>query len=100
MCCPQAVNNKVSVKILTIDNKWEDLVLPNSVRALVLVNLQSYAGGRNIFGKKLAKKDKERKMQKPEFNDGVLEVGFKLFDCSHAFVFLAPSNKSQRSSCC
>lgn len=31
--------------------KWEDLEISAAVRAVVLLNLQSYGGGRDLWGK-------------------------------------------------
>ncbi|CAD7697462.1 unnamed protein product [Ostreobium quekettii] len=72
-CCPPGVKNKVSIEIMKENNTWTDLELPSSVKALILLNLQSYGGGRNIFGTKLGRKDKEN-FQQPKFNDGLIEV--------------------------
>lgn len=50
---------------------WSPLVIPTSIKAFVLVNLQSYAGGRNIWGDSESKK---KKWLKPSVADGIIEV--------------------------
>eukprot|EP00475_Leptophrys_vorax_P038889 TRINITY_DN69469_c0_g1_i1.p1 TRINITY_DN69469_c0_g1~~TRINITY_DN69469_c0_g1_i1.p1 ORF type:complete len:442 (-),score=5.48 TRINITY_DN69469_c0_g1_i1:295-1620(-) len=55
------------------DGPWEDLDLPNDLRALAVLNLQSYAGGRNPWG---TGAESEWKQARPD--DGLLElIGFK-----------------------
>lgn len=50
---------------------WSPLAIPSGIKALVLVNLQSYAGGRNIWGESESKK---KKWRKPSVADGLIEV--------------------------
>lgn len=54
--------------------EWVEVVVPSSVKALVLLNLQSYAGGRDLWGLKDTKKDVAKGWQVPIFNDGLIEV--------------------------
>ena len=54
---------------------WSHLAVPNTVKALVVVNLQSYAGGRNIWGPKMKKSSiAKHGWTQPVPSDGVLEV--------------------------
>jgi diacylglycerol kinase (ATP) len=53
-------------------SSWSSLVVPPSIKALVLVNLQSYAGGRNIWGEQASKQ--EGRWRQPSFSDGLIEV--------------------------
>ena len=46
-------------------------MIPSSIKAFVLVNLQSYAGGRNIWGESESKK---KTWRKPLVSDGLIEV--------------------------
>ena len=73
------VNRSILIEILTKDDEWKKIEMPNSVKALVLVNLQSYAGGRNIWGKsRLSKREADRGLTDPKLNDGLFEVvGFR-----------------------
>lgn len=50
---------------------WSLLHIPASIKALVLVNLQSYAGGRNIWGTE----NTDKKWRRPGVADGLIEVG-------------------------
>eukprot|EP00775_Hariotina_reticulata_P012947 gene12947-13075_t len=50
---------------------WSPLSVPSSIKALVLVNLQSYGGGRNIWGEHVSSK---KDFQPPAVNDGLIEV--------------------------
>ena len=81
-CCNSLnppVNHFIKVEILTSRNEWKEIEIPNIVKAIVLVNLQSYAGGRNIWGKgKLSSKEEERGLAEPSLDDGLFEVvGFR-----------------------
>ena len=73
------MNRTLNVEILTKDDQWQKLDIPNSIKAVVLVNLQSYAGGRNIWGKsKLTQKEIKRGLVEPGLSDGLFEVvGFR-----------------------
>ena len=57
-----------------LDGKWQAVPIPSSVKALVLLNLQSYGGGRDIWGLADFKKDTRRGWKTPIFNDGMFEV--------------------------
>lgn len=50
------------------------MVVPPSVKAIVILNLQSYAGGRDLWGLKDTKGDKAKGWKTPIFNDGLIEV--------------------------
>lgn len=50
------------------------MVVPKSVKAIVLLNLQSYAGGRDLWGLKDTGKDQAKGWKVPIFNDGLIEV--------------------------
>lgn len=50
------------------------VVVPKSVKAIVLLNLQSYAGGRDLWGLKDTAKDAAKGWKVPIFNDGLIEV--------------------------
>ena len=53
----------------------QEVLIPKAVKALVVLNLQSYAGGRDLFGLN-SPEDQLRKegFLTPIFNDGLLEV--------------------------
>ena len=49
--------------------------MPAAVKALVVINLQSYGGGRNIWGERMKpEKAKARGFVKPSVDDGMVEV--------------------------
>ena len=50
------------------------VVVPKSIKAIVLLNLQSYAGGRDLWGLKDTAKDQAKGWKVPIFNDGLIEV--------------------------
>lgn len=71
-------------------SSWVPLVIPPSIKALVLVNLQSYAGGRNIWGEQKPKK--EGRWSHPSSADGLIEVvGFH--SGYHAMAVMATGAK-------
>lgn len=49
------------------------------IKALVVLNLQSYAGGRDLWGLRDPKRDAAKGWQTPIFNDGLIEVRSTLF---------------------
>lgn len=68
-----SVSSFSSVEVLQAgSSSWSTLVVPHTVKALVLVNLQSYAGGRNIWGEQQPKR--EGKWRQPSISDGLIEV--------------------------
>lgn len=53
----------------------QEVVIPKSIKALVVLNLQSYAGGRDLFGLSTrTARLRSKGYEKPIFNDGLLEV--------------------------
>ncbi|KAG6553944.1 hypothetical protein Mapa_004861 [Marchantia paleacea] len=75
---PRARGIRHSVKLKVIkfggSGEWEDLELPPSVRAIVVLNLQSYAGGRNPWGNPSANRLKREGFVEARADDGILEV--------------------------
>jgi hypothetical protein len=53
---------------------WREVELPRSVRALVLLNLQSYGGGRDLWGLSDNRLMAEKGFKEPIFDDGLIEV--------------------------
>ena len=58
------------------DGDWQDLVIPKAVRAIVMINLQTYMGGRDLWGmhSRQRPEEKTKNLVKPIFDDGLLEV--------------------------
>ncbi|GFR47198.1 hypothetical protein Agub_g8790, partial [Astrephomene gubernaculifera] len=79
-CCAQPLNLKVSLEVLRPGPGgdaagWQPVKLSPDIRALVVVNLQSYGGGRNLWGRSTsAAEQRKRGWQEPAYNDGTLEV--------------------------
>ena len=53
---------------------WGEVRIPRSVKALVLLNIQSYAGGRDLWGLHDTNKDARKGWRTPIFNDGLIEA--------------------------
>ena len=61
------------------ETEMRDVEIPAGVKALVVLNLQSYAGGRDLFGLRTRESSLHRRgYQQPIFNDGLLEVLLKI----------------------
>lgn len=70
---------------------WEDIHLPSNIRAVVICNLKSYAGGRNPWGKPSSGRREKEGFGEQKCDDGVLEI-MGLKDGWHsAFVLLEVS---------
>ena len=66
-----------------LDGSWQPVTIPSNVKAIVLLNLQSYGGGRDIWGLADNNKDTPRGWKTPIFNDGMFEVwSCKPFTCA------------------
>eukprot|EP00882_Tetradesmus_deserticola_P025409 GHRQ01027910.1.p1 GENE.GHRQ01027910.1~~GHRQ01027910.1.p1 ORF type:complete len:423 (+),score=166.64 GHRQ01027910.1:573-1841(+) len=71
---------------------WQQLAIPAGIKALVLVNLQSYGGGRNIWGES---ESRRRSWRTPSVDDGLIEVvGFS--HGYHAVTVMASGAKLAR----
>ncbi|KAG2493329.1 hypothetical protein HYH03_008464 [Edaphochlamys debaryana] len=79
-CCAQPLNVKATLEVLRPGPAgesagWQPVKLPYNVKALVVLNLQSYAGGRNLWGPRTtAAAEKKHGFKKPSYHDGLLEV--------------------------
>ncbi|KAJ0081140.1 hypothetical protein Patl1_11950 [Pistacia atlantica] len=84
---------------------WEDLDIPRSsptlclltysIRSIVCLNLPSFSGGLDPWGKPLRKKIRESGLTPPYVDDGLIEiVGFR--DAWHGLVLLAPNGHGTR----
>lgn len=68
-CCTKPLSSRASLSVLKDDGTWGKVEIPSSVRALVVLNLQSYAGGRNLWGA-----EPSTGFDQPSTDDGRLEV--------------------------
>lgn len=71
------------------DQEWRDLHIPNSVRAIVMINLQTYMGGCDLWGMHEHHMPEEtaKSLKKPIFDDGLIEVSLSNFSslaCAYA----------------
>lgn len=64
------------IQVKGLDGNWQPVTIPSNVKAIVLLNLQSYGGGRDIWGLADNHKDTQRGWKTPIFNDGMFEVWF------------------------
>ncbi|PNY08147.1 diacylglycerol kinase iota-like protein [Trifolium pratense] len=83
------------VKIMKRQGQWEDLHIPRSIRSIVCLNLPSFSGGLNPWGKPNRKKSIYRDLTLPYVDDGLFEVvGFR--DAWHGLVLFAPNGHGTR----
>lgn len=59
---------------LNASGEWEEVPLGKGIKALVILNLQSYGGGRDLWGLQDMGRDKAKGWKPPIFNDGLIEV--------------------------
>ncbi|KAI4321895.1 hypothetical protein MLD38_035222 [Melastoma candidum] len=83
------------VNIMRRHGHWEELHIPQSIRSIVCLNLPSFSGGLNPWGKPDQKKSCCRDLTPPFVDDGLMEiVGFR--DAWHGLVLLAPNGHGTR----
>ena len=69
---------RLRIKKSAQDDVYTDVHIPQDIRAIVLLNLQTYGGGRDIWGLHNERNLERKGMQLPKKNDGLLEViGFR-----------------------
>lgn len=84
---------KVRIKESPSSSDWKELVVPSTVRAIILLNVQTYGGGRDIWGLKNTKNLATKHFQPPSCHDGLIEVlGFK--DAWHTSMVMGELNSS------
>ncbi|KAG0558393.1 hypothetical protein KC19_10G024800 [Ceratodon purpureus] len=90
----RAVSNIMKLSVRKRGNTsddWEEIHVPSNIRALVICNLKSYAGGHNPWGKPSSSKRKKEGLEEQRPDDGLLEI-MGLKDGWHsAFVLLEVS---------
>ncbi len=64
--------------------EWREIAMAQGIKALVVLNLQSYAGGRDLWGLRDPKRDAAKGWQTPIFNDGLIEVRGRPSRCPEA----------------
>ncbi|KAK9835245.1 hypothetical protein WJX81_008484 [Elliptochloris bilobata] len=73
-CAAPPVARKLKLKVRSAAGDWGEVRIPRSVKALVLLNIQSYAGGRDLWGLADTGSDARKGWRTPIFNDGLIEV--------------------------
>uniref|UniRef100_A0A0D6R1K0 Diacylglycerol kinase n=2 Tax=Araucaria cunninghamii TaxID=56994 RepID=A0A0D6R1K0_ARACU len=89
------IRQLAKVTVLDVNGKWQELLIPSSIRSIVCLNLPSFSGGLNPWGIPNDKKSQERRLTCPFVDDGLIEVvGFR--DGWHGLVLLAPNGHGTR----
>ena len=65
-----------AAQVRNVRGEWREVRLGRGIKALVVLNLQSYAGGRDLWGLRDPARDAAKGWQTPIFNDGVIEARF------------------------
>ncbi|XP_024024890.1 diacylglycerol kinase 5 isoform X2 [Morus notabilis] len=83
------------IMVMKKQGQWEELSIPHSIRSIVCLNLPSFSGGLNPWGKPHGRKLRDRDLTPPYVDDGLLEiVGFR--NGWHGLVLLAPKGHGTR----
>ncbi|KAK6132739.1 hypothetical protein DH2020_033544 [Rehmannia glutinosa] len=83
------------VKIMKKPGQWIDLHVPRGIRSIVCLNLPSFSGGLNPWGRPSKQKLHSRDLTPPYVDDGFFEVvGFR--DAWHGLVMFAPNGHGTR----
>ncbi|XP_021713443.1 diacylglycerol kinase 5-like, partial [Chenopodium quinoa] len=76
-------------------DQWEELHIPPSIRSIICLNLPSFSGGLNPWGKPNKNRSRDRGFTHPYVDDGLIEVvGFR--DALQGLVLLAPNGHGTR----
>ncbi|KAL3686113.1 hypothetical protein R1sor_004135 [Riccia sorocarpa] len=72
----RGIRHCLKIKVIRPEGsgEWEDVELPPGVRAVVVLNLQNYAGGRNPWGHPSANRQKQEGFVEAKPDDGILEI--------------------------
>lgn len=74
-CGAQPLDDFVSIQIKSgPDAQWSELEIPASIRAIIVLNLQTYGGGRDLWGIENEHNLKVKGFRRPLYNDGLMEV--------------------------
>ncbi|XP_022944600.1 diacylglycerol kinase 5-like isoform X1 [Cucurbita moschata] len=89
------ISQIAKVEIMKHHGDWQTLPIPPGIRSIVCLNLPSFSGGFNPWGKPNCRRQRDRDFTPPYVDDGLLEVvGFR--DAWHGLVLLAPSGHGTR----
>lgn len=87
-CCSKPVRNRVKVFVDDGAGGWKEVPVPRATKAVVVCNLQSYAGGSNLWGKHTAA-DEKKGWKEPGVADGLVEVCVHGVMCSWSLLDLS-----------
>lgn len=63
-----------TVQVKNVAGQWVEVAMSRHVKALAMLNLQSYAGGRDLWGLRDPNRDAAKGWKTPIFNDGTIEA--------------------------
>jgi hypothetical protein len=72
-----------AVQVRNVAGEWREVAMSRGIKALVVLNLQSYAGGRDLWGLRDPARDAKKGWKTPIFNDGVIEVRLRAAPFGH-----------------
>lgn len=73
-CYLHTVTVRCVAQVKNVAGEWKEVAMSRGIKALVVLNLQSYAGGRDLWGLRDPSRDAKKGWKTPIFNDGVIEV--------------------------
>ncbi|WJZ99977.1 hypothetical protein VitviT2T_018378 [Vitis vinifera] len=92
---PRNIALPISVKIKDHQHQWKKLNLPQSIRSIVCLNMPSFPGGLDPWGKPNFRRKKERNFTSSFVDDELLEIiGFR--DSWHGEIFLPLNDHGTR----
>ncbi|KAH7372405.1 hypothetical protein KP509_17G002200 [Ceratopteris richardii] len=92
----RALRNILQLQIRREPNgDWEPVEIPPNIRAVIMLNLQSYASGRNPWGHPTDEYNQRKSFVQPSFSDGILEI-FGLYDGWHASLVMLSLRSAKR----
>ncbi|CAM6098691.1 unnamed protein product [Calypogeia fissa] len=89
------INTLANIFIAKYDQEWHKLEISSSIRSIIMLNLPSFSGGLNPWGKPGISLSEERRLTAPYINDGLIEiVGFR--DGWHGLALFLPPHHGTR----
>ncbi|KAM7278533.1 hypothetical protein ACFE04_005667 [Oxalis oulophora] len=83
------------VKVMKKSGQWEELHIPSSIRSIICLNLPSFSGGLDPWGRPDTSKSRYKHLTPPYVDDGLIEIiGFR--DAWHGLLLLAPNGHGTR----
>ncbi len=63
-----------TTQVKNVAGQWVEVAMSRHIKALAVLNLQSYAGGRDLWGLRDPNRDAAKGWKTPIFNDGTIEA--------------------------